>query len=224
MSIIKNTINDTKTFQALRLILNDFKKLFKFFKYASLVFTSAYFIFAFITDIGNKIANIVLASLFVTYTLFDLITSRFKIKKTKKIVKRSYKWLRLLTNAFTLGSMLYGIYTATTNVSAIAIIIATLMIILWVLQLFLEIAIEVFEDKWEFISNSFRDDMENIKTIVWNNVKESVSDKVKETTKNVVNTVIREPAQKISKKIEELKNKRENKKQTEELDETKKIV
>ena len=146
------------TKEAINLIIEDFKKYMNIFKYGSLIFTVAYFIYAISMRTGNLIANIVLASLFVAYTIFDFVTSKKEIKEAKRIVKRSYKWSKLLIKTFTLGAMLYGIYTATTNVSAISTILATLMIILWVLQVLLEIVVEVIEDKVNLVIEAFKED------------------------------------------------------------------
>ena len=148
------------TKEAINLIVEDFKKYMNIFKYGSLIFTVAYFIYAISMRTGNLIANIVLASLFVAYTIFDFVTSKKEIKEAKRIVKRGYKWSKLLIKTFTLGAMLYGIYTATTNVSAISTILATLMIILWVLQVLLEIVVEVIEDKVNIVIEAFKEDID----------------------------------------------------------------
>lgn len=157
------------TKEAINLIIEDFKKYMNIFKYGSLIFTVAYFIYAISMRTGNLIANIVLASLFVAYTIFDFVTSKKEIKEAKRIVKRSYKWSKLLIKTFTLGAMLYGIYTATTNVSAISTILVTLMIILWVLQVLLEIAVEVIEDKVNLVIEAFKEDIDikgNIQDVI----------------------------------------------------------
>ena len=148
------------TKEAINLIIEDFKKYMNIFKYGSLIFTVAYFIYAISMRTGNLIANIVLASLFVAYTIFDFVTSKKEIKEAKRIVKRGYKWSKLLIKTFTLGAMLYGIYTATTNVSAISTKLATLMIILWVLQVLLEIVVEVIEDKVNLVIEAFKEDID----------------------------------------------------------------
>ena len=176
-----NVVKETETYKVGVAILNDFKKLCKIFKYGSLVFTAVYFIVALILQIGNVIANSILATLFVAYTIFDFVASKKNIKKTKKIVKRSYKWVKIAIRAFTLASMIYGIYIATTAVSAISIIIATLTIIMWVLQVMIEIVIEVIEDKWELLYQSIQKDIAGIKENLLENAKEMVVDYVKQT-------------------------------------------
>ena len=47
--------------------------------------------------------------------------------------------------------MLYGIYIASSNIEGITIILGTLMVIIWVLQVLLEIVTLVFEPKVKLI-------------------------------------------------------------------------
>lgn len=145
---------------AIDIIITDIKKFATIFNYGSLIFTSAYFIYALVTKTGNFIANIILASLFVGYTIFYFVTKSMEMKTAKKVVKRSYKWIKIVIKTFTLGAMIYGIYTATTNVTPISIILATLMIILYVLQILLELACEIVEDKKDLLVEAVAKDME----------------------------------------------------------------
>ena len=151
------------TKEALSMLKEDFKKYLRSFKIASLIFTTAYFIYAIISQTGIFAVNIVLATLFVLYTVFELCTINRDIKIAKRIVKRTYNWIKISIRAVTLGSMLYGIYTATTNVSAISTIIATLMIIMWVFQILLEIIVEIIENKIDLLDKAFKQDIEDIK-------------------------------------------------------------
>ena len=145
---------------AIDIIISDIKKFSTIFNYGSLIFTSAYFIYALVTKTGNFIANIILASLFVGYTIFYFVTKSMEMKTAKKVVKRSYKWIKIVIKTFTLGAMIYGIYTATTNVTPISIILATLMIILYVLQILLELACEIVEDKKDLLVEAVAKDIE----------------------------------------------------------------
>ncbi len=139
-------------------IVSDFKRYYRIFKNASLIFTSAYFIYALINKTGNFYANIVLAILFVTYTIFEIATRDKNMKTARKNVKKGYKWTKIAIKALTLGAMLYGIYTATTRVTPLSIILATLMIILWILQFLLAIVIEVVENKINLFVIAIKED------------------------------------------------------------------
>lgn len=177
-----------------RLIVNEFKRFLTIFKYGSLIFTISYFTYALISQTGNFIVNIILASLFVVYTIFELLTRNKNMKGTRKKVRRSYRWINLIFKTFTLGSMIYGIYITASNVKPISIILATLMIILWVLQVLMEIIVEVIEDKFELISDAFNKDVQDMQETI----KKPVT---------VVSNVIKKIQGKEIEQKEEVKNK-----------------
>ena len=143
---------------SLKIIVDDIKRIGRIFRYGSLIFTATYFIYALISKTGNFYANVILASLFVAYSIFEIATREKDMKATRKTVKKGYKWLKLFIRALTLVSMLYGIYTATTKITPMSIILATLMIILWVLQFFLALLVEVVESKINLVIAGFRED------------------------------------------------------------------
>lgn len=148
---------------AIDIVIEDIRRYCNIFKYSSMVVTILYFIYALCSKRANFIVNIILLALFVVYALLDLFTNAKKLKSLKKIIKKSYKGLKMATKGFSLFVMIYGIYGAATNVSAISIILATLMIIMWVLQLFLEIFIEIFENKKDLIVAGWNKDIENLR-------------------------------------------------------------
>ena len=136
---------------AISLVWEDLKKWTRAFKIAFSLFTLAYLAYALAVGRGNVYVNVVLAALYVIYTVFSLVAYKKAVAKTKKIVKRGYRWLRLLTKAFTLGSALYGLYVAAAEIDGISIVLATLTVILWVLQVLLEVLILVVEPRAKLI-------------------------------------------------------------------------
>ena len=132
---------------AIKMIYDELRKWCKIFKICFPIFTLAYYIYALVMGVGNLYVNIILISLFVVYTTFELATCKKNMKKTRKMVSKIYKWIKLAIKTFTLGSMLYGIYMASSNIDGISIILAVLMIILWVLQVLLEIIIAIIEPR-----------------------------------------------------------------------------
>ena len=136
---------------AIAIVLEDLKKWSRSFKIVFSIFTLLYLSYVILVEEGNLYVNIVLLGLYVIYTVFELLTFNKSMKKLKKIVVRSYKWSKLVVRGFTLCSMMYGIYVAATNVDAISIILATLTIILWVLEVLLEVLIFVIEPKVKLI-------------------------------------------------------------------------
>ena len=131
---------------AIDIVIGDIKRYCNIFKYSSMIFTFLYFGYVLYSKSGNFFVNVILLGLFSSYTIFDLLTHKKDFKPLKKFIRRSYKGIKFFAKTFTLGVMIYGIYTASISVSAISIILATLMIIMWVLQLLLEIVIEIFDD------------------------------------------------------------------------------
>lgn len=211
------------TREAISVIVDDLKKYGRIFKYGSLIFTTLYFIYALITKSGYFVANVILASMFVVYTVFEFATNNNKnIKGVKRSVKRSYKWIKLTIKAFTLGSLLYGVYTATTNVSAFSTIIATLMVIMWVVQLLLEVVIEVIENKVDLVTTAFAQDWEDIK----DTVKDTVTAPITFVTNSIKKLkgeeieVVEEPKRnkKIQMLYDRIEEKREAKKQAKNKD------
>ena len=119
--------------------------------------------------------------------MFDTITHNKDLKQLKKIVRRIYKVIKYSMKTFTLGVMVYGIYTASTNVSAISIILTTLMIIMWVLQLLLEFVVEIFDDKKDLIIAGWSKDIDNLKrpvTTVNNFIKKVKGEDIIEDSSN----------------------------------------
>ena len=151
------------TREAINKIIDDFKLLSKIFKYTSQVATIAYLTYSIIFNVGNFYANIILLILFVGYVIFDFVVSDEGNKFIKKVVKRTVNWLKISIRAFTLLVLIYSIYTATTNASAITIIMATLMIIVWVLQVLLELVISVVEDEKDLVLAGLKKDIDDIK-------------------------------------------------------------
>ena len=82
--------------------------------------------------------------------------------------------------------MIYGIYIASSNVNGVTIILATLMILAWVLELLFEIVIALFEDKKDLLVEGWNKDIEDLKkpvTSVNNFIKKIKGEEVIENTK-----------------------------------------
>lgn len=148
---------------AIDIVISDIKKYCNIFKYASIIFSSIYFGYSIYSKSGNFVINIILLTSLLAYSIFEFITHKKDLKLLKRIVRRSYKIIKFTTKGFTLGMMLYGLYTASVNASPISIILATLMIIMWVLQLLFEIVIEIFDSKKDLIVAGFDKDIEDLK-------------------------------------------------------------
>lgn len=147
---------------AVTMIIEDIKRYAKIFQYGSSIFIVIYYIYAFITQKGNLIANAILASLFVAYTIFLYFVPKSKNKKVQRVVRRTYKWINLSIKAVTLGIMIYGVYMATTEVTPINTILSSLMIFLWIIQILLELVIKIIQDKSDLFIAAWTKDLENM--------------------------------------------------------------
>jgi len=150
-------------------LINDFKKITRICKYLSLAFTIGFLSYQIAAGKGYLIINIVLMCLFVVFTTIDIILDFKKQKLVKKIFSRIYKWLKIIIKCVTLVMSLIEISkTPTGNIDPISIILATLMIVLWVISFLSEIFLEVVSDRCEELLVAFNEDVEDIKKPITN--------------------------------------------------------
>ena len=155
--MLKNTKN------AFISIINEIKLVCKIIKYSSIVVSLVYFLIALLTKTGNFIANIISLSLFIVYTIFEISTRNIEKKKIRKVVRRIYVSARLLIRAFALGTIIYGIYTATTDVTALSIILLVLMIIFWILQVLFEVIVFIVSRYVNIVAEELKRDADEFK-------------------------------------------------------------
>lgn len=148
---------------AIDIVIEDIRRYCNIFKYTSIILTFIYLGYAIYSKSGNFIVNVILLSTLAIYFLFDLFTRNKDNKQLKKIVRRSYKIIKYSMKTFTIGVMVYGIYTASTNVTPISIVLTTLMIIMWAIELLFEMVVEIFEDKKDLIVAGLGKDIDNLK-------------------------------------------------------------
>ena len=149
---------------AIKLIIEDNKKIALVIKYMSLAFMTAYFVFVIVKGIGILYINIALASLFVTYTIFDFITykNRKKHKDIRKTGHKIYRYVSLSIRAVALGANIYGLVLAANNISPISLIFTILSLIFLILNIFLEIIIFIVERRFSILRDSVTKDIETI--------------------------------------------------------------
>ena len=146
------------------LILEDLKKWRNRFQIFFSLFTLAYLAYCLIRPVGIFYINLALAVIYIAYTVFQLITYKKENKRIKKRVARTYKWARLLLRAVTLVGALYGIYVASAAVDGISLILATLTIIMWILQVLFEILTIVIEPRIRLLSAGVMEDVRPVVT------------------------------------------------------------
>lgn len=167
-----------KTKESFIAMVDNVKKIYRCFRYMLILFTAIYFVYALLSKTGIFAINLVLAMLFVGYSIFEIITFRKKItKETKKIVKKSYKWTKLLLKALSLGIMIYGVYTATSKPELLTIVILAFTILLWITQIIFEIILSILQKQINRMVSSIKDDIHNVKEN-FNKSKEKITNKI----------------------------------------------
>lgn len=135
------------------------------FKYGYIFISLLYFVIALITKRGNFIINLVTTIVFILYTIFEISTRNINIKTTRRRVKRIYKWTRLLLKLFILIAMVCGIYTGYDQNSIFGKMLLLFMVILWLMQLTLEIIILVVSRIIKTTVDGIKSDIDKYKYI-----------------------------------------------------------
>lgn len=147
---------------AINLMINDFKKIANFFKVTFILFSLTYYIFSIITNKGNLVINIVLLSIMILYSIFEITTINIDNEKLKYIAKRIFSISKIIVKSISLGVVIYSLYLISEVYSPVSIVILTLTIILWVLQVLLELCIIIFNKYKEYILVAVEKDKQNI--------------------------------------------------------------
>ena len=122
-----------------------------------------YLIYALAVGAGFLWANIIFGVLSVGYFVFYLLTYGKNDRTSRKVksdVKHVKKWTVLTVKLVTIALTVYGIYIATTRMNFISVSLAVFSIVVWGIQLVIEIIGLIIEDKKELIMTGFYKDME----------------------------------------------------------------
>ena len=122
-----------------------------------------YLIYAIITKVGYLWLNIPLLVISAAYFIFFLVASGKcgkKIKDVKANTKHAFKVVKITAASFNLAVLLYSIYAFPEEVEPISIVFATLMTVIWVLQLVTELMSVFFEKRMKFFITALKADLE----------------------------------------------------------------
>lgn len=145
----------------------------------SQIVTVAYLVYALICGIGIAALNIAFAAVCVAYAIISTNFFAVKDKHKKgalKDFKRGARIFKFAAKTITLTVSIYGIAISSEKVDAIAIILATLSIVLWIIQLVFELASAYVRYKSKIFMESLRTDFAPLF---------SAYNKVHDTVKNV---------------------------------------
>ena len=150
------------------ILINDFKKYAKIFRWTSSIFTIIYLtyeiIYKAVTLHFAYPVYIVLLAAFVIFTISDFFFDKYENKIARKIARRIYKWFTIACRVITLGFAIYQVYiTPPSETNGISIMLTTLLILLWVLSFASEILVEVVTDRVEIMIYALKEDIDTIK-------------------------------------------------------------
>ena len=123
-----------------------------------------YLIYAIFAPAGSLWVNVVLSVVSVGYLVFYTVTydDGRENRRIRIITRRWYKWFKISLRAFTLGTMIYGIYAASTHLTVISLTFVAFMIVGWMLQVIFELVVMFAESKLQFLYEGIKADFENI--------------------------------------------------------------
>lgn len=142
------------TIAAYTMFISILKKVCKGFQIALSLFTLVYLTFAVITQIGIFPINVTLLVLYFLYTAYLTFFKKKNTNDTTKTVKRVYRITKLVLKAIPLATTLYTLWITTHNTNGLTIIITTLLLILWILQVLMEILIFILESNIKLFTSA----------------------------------------------------------------------
>ena len=183
---------------AINKTISEFKLFSRIFKYSFIILNFVYLTYKLITDKTN----------FIIYATFSLLFDYDKrFKKAKKLSRRIFKYTNLTFKFLVIGSNILCIIKASSNFNAITIILLLLSIIIWVLQIIIEIIIFIFESKRDLLVDAIKEDFKVVSkpvTGVSNFIKKI---KGEEITKEDNSSSIQKLENYLSKKIKSKRDK-----------------
>ena len=145
--------------------VSDLKRISLIFTISTQVLYIGYLIYALVLKLGFTWLNITLLSVSSLYFVFFLIVngkSGKRIKEARKNLKHGYKIVKISASSFNLAVLLYSIYAFPEDVKPISVVLASLMTVVWVLQLVLELIVIFAERRTELFITALKADLETV--------------------------------------------------------------
>lgn len=142
-------------------IKNDLKIGVAIFEIITIVLIITYLIFALSLGFGNLIINSVLLAVVSVYFILFLINLKFNLKCFRSKIKKYYKRIRLAILASSLSISMYELYVTTNDVNPITIILITLLLIFWILQIVTEIIYRLMANEIDLLVQAIAQDKTN---------------------------------------------------------------
>ena len=159
------------TMTAVEKIKRDFQKIIFVCSVLVQALYIAYLIVALFSGTGKPIVNGILLGLCSAYLVFYLIMyfrESKGAKKTKKIVDTVYRRSKQLIKFYTLAASIYALWLTGGNANHFTILITAFMLVLFVLQILLEIVYKFVINRLHLLVEGFKADVEPITKAVKN--------------------------------------------------------
>jgi len=143
--------------------VSDIKRLSLIFTISTQLLYIGYLVYALIAKLGFTWINITLLSLCSAYFVFFLAVNKRqekKIKEAKRSARHAYKFLKISVSSFNLIVLLYSIYAFPEEVKPISVVLASLMTVVWVLQLVIELLAIFAERRMKLFVTALKADFE----------------------------------------------------------------
>lgn len=151
---------------AIKKTVDDFKRLDYIRNLATQLLYVAYLVYAVCTPAGKLWADIPLLALSVAYLVVFLVATNQnatqKQKKFKKLCASIFTRCKQVIKLFTILVMIYGIYAATTHMTAISVVLCAFTIVGWILQVVFEVILKYFLNRAHFILEGMEADYETM--------------------------------------------------------------
>lgn len=149
---------------AINKTVEDLKKANFIFNISIQLIYIFYLIYAIFAPAGSLWVNIVLSVVSVGYLVFYVVTydDGRESRRIRILTRRWYKWFKISLRAFTLGTMIYGIYAASTHLTVISLTFVAFMIVGWMLQVLFELVVMFAESKLQFLYEGIKADLETV--------------------------------------------------------------
>lgn len=184
----------SNTTQALDIINNQVKAFDRIRSLITMFTYIAYSIYKIVTDKGYIILNCILLGLTVLYAINYIIklslTNATVNKKTEKIIKKLYKYSKLVFTATGLGLSISAFLSLTASeITPINLVLAIIMPLLWCLQLIFDIFLEYVYYCYDLIHKGVENDITQIKDTITKpiQVAKKVGENVIDMGKNLLN-------------------------------------
>ena len=206
------------TFAALKKSIDDVKRASFLINILVNALYIIYLVYAIAVGSGNPILNAALCALTVVFFVSYIVTSLDEKKKNaKKIVKVTYKRVKIFIDAFSLAIALYSIYIAAERATVIAILLTVASLIGWIAKVACSIITKFLEARVELIFAAFQVDFAPIykmlnayKLVIGDELKDEVSPEMRAELDTIRAEYVQE---KVEKKQKLRENRREVRKE-----------